>query len=107
MDILGMIKSWFKRKTAFEVSPPRTSYRGYIDSYKKFREPTDLELFKELKNTAWTCATINASVCANYPPKLYVKTFPGQPQPKCKVKQLPPQHPLLLQSSPAVVEEVT
>ena len=39
----------------------------------------------ELKGAAWTCASINASVCASYPPKLYVATAPGQAAPKCAV----------------------
>ena len=40
----------------------------------------------ELKCTAWTCASINASVCASYPPKLYVATRKDQPVPKCRTK---------------------
>jgi HK97 family phage portal protein len=37
----------------------------------------------ELKGTAWTCASINASVCASFPPRLFVRTSPGQARPKC------------------------
>jgi HK97 family phage portal protein len=42
----------------------------------------------ELKGTAWGCISINAAVCANFPPKLYVATRPGQAPPKCLTKSL-------------------
>jgi HK97 family phage portal protein len=42
----------------------------------------------ELKNTAFTCASINAAVCAAYPPRLYVATHSGQSTPKCLTKRL-------------------
>jgi HK97 family phage portal protein len=49
---------------------------SFIDSFKRERNPTPNELMAELKNTAFTCATINAAVCAAFPPKLYVATDP-------------------------------
>src|ERR1700676_4497566 len=45
---------------------------SYVDAFKRTREPTPNELMGELKNTAWTCASINAATCAAYPPGLYV-----------------------------------
>lgn len=50
------------------------------------RPPTARELIGELKNTAWTCASINAAVCASYSPRLYVATFPRQAAPKCATR---------------------
>jgi HK97 family phage portal protein len=66
------------------------AWRGsnYTDKYKRNREPTPNELIEELKGVAWACASINASVCANFPPTLYVRTPKGQPQPKCLTKAI-------------------
>src|SRR5690242_2084845 len=63
---------------------------GFVDAYKRNRNPTPNELMAELKGTAWGCVSINAAVCANYPPKLFVATRPGQAPPKCLTKALPP-----------------
>ena len=43
------------------------------------RNPTATRLLAESKNTAWTCASINAAVCAGFPPSLYVTTRPDSP----------------------------
>jgi HK97 family phage portal protein len=60
---------------------------AFIDSFKRERNPSPNELMAELKNTAFTCATINAAVCAAFPPKLYVATDPRtQPQARCMKK---------------------
>jgi HK97 family phage portal protein len=60
---------------------------AFIDSFKRERNPSPNELMAELKNTAFTCATINAAVCAAFPPKLYVATDPRtQPQARCLKK---------------------
>jgi HK97 family phage portal protein len=56
---------------------------SYIDAFKRSRNPSPNELMAELKGAAWTCASINASVCASFPPKLYVATRKGEPAPKC------------------------
>jgi hypothetical protein len=34
---------------------------SYVDAYKRNRNPTPNELQAELKNTAWTCASMNAT----------------------------------------------
>jgi HK97 family phage portal protein len=61
---------------------------GFIDAFKRNRNPTPNEQLAELKNTAFTCASINAAVCAAYPPRLYVATHADQPEPKCLTKRL-------------------
>src|SRR5271167_4249581 len=63
---------------------------GFQDIWKRTRVPTPKELLEELKNTAWVCAAINASVCATYAPALYVATSKSQPQPKCKTAPVEP-----------------
>ena len=47
------------------------------------RGPSNFELLDQLKSTAWTCASINSSAIARFPPKLYVSTSKSQPRPKC------------------------
>src|SRR5258708_29224909 len=65
---------------------------SFIDAFKRQRNPTPNELMAELKNTAFTCASINAAVCAAFPPKLYVATDPRlQPEARCLKKSLEPQ----------------
>src|SRR3954454_23785461 len=56
---------------------------GHIDAYRRQRVPSPHDLLFELKNVVFTCASINASVCASYPPKLYVSTGAQEPKPKC------------------------
>src|SRR5438132_7066846 len=57
---------------------------SFIDSFKRERSPTANELMAELKNTAFTCATMNAAVCAAHAPRLYVATDPKtQMQARC------------------------
>jgi HK97 family phage portal protein len=89
---------------------------GFVDAYKRNRNPTPNELMAELKGTAWGCISINAAVCANYPPKLYVATRRGQAPPKCLTKALPPAAERRLRDAPHlarhtkaadVLEEVT
>lgn len=61
-----------------------------MDAYQRNRQPSPNDLLAELKGAAWTCASINASVCANFAPRLYVATHPGQPAPKCLTRPLDP-----------------
>src|SRR5262249_24173947 len=61
---------------------------GFVDAFKRNRNPTPNEQLAELKNTAFTCASINAAVCAAYPSRLYVATHPDPPEPKCLTKRL-------------------
>ena len=89
---------------------------GTIDAYRRQRAPTPVELLQELKNTAWTCASINASVCAGFAPKLYVTTKRSDAQPKCPTKALRAKDEEKLRSLPHLasytgkalsIEEVT
>jgi HK97 family phage portal protein len=63
---------------------------SFIDAFQRVRQPTPTELLNELKNTAWTCASINASVCASFPPRLYVATGADQPPPCCRTRAVEP-----------------
>ena len=60
----------------------------FVDAFKRNRVPTPNELLGELKNAAFTCASINSAVCAAFRPRLYVVTHPGQPEPKCATRGL-------------------
>lgn len=107
----GFLASFFHRlgrwlapgkSTALAAS----SGASFLDSFRRVREPSASELLAELKNTAWTCATLNASVCASHPPRLYVRTLPGQDHPKCATRPLPVDHPLRIEHKGMRVEEV-
>lgn len=110
--VLSNALHWFAdritpKANAAVVSTGETG-SGFIDAYKKHRQPNNSDLLNELKNTAWTCASINAAVCAANPPKLYVKTEQNQSRPKCQTKAISPDHPLAIQHKGlAMVEEVT
>jgi hypothetical protein len=100
----------------YALTGSQWSGTGFVDSYRRNRLPTPNEILAELKNTAWTCASINASTCANYPPRLYVITEHNQPRPKCQTKALAPRIERRLRSLPhlparaksaATIEEVT
>jgi HK97 family phage portal protein len=87
---LHRLARWLDAKAA----PPalaggQWSGTSFVDAYKRQRNPTPNELMAELKNTAFTCATINAGVCAAYPPRLYVATGDGQAVPKCLTRPVP------------------
>ena len=73
---------------------------SFIDSYRRNRAPTPNEILAELKNTAWTCASLNASVCASHPPRLYVRTQTNQARPKCLTKSLSAATENRLRSTP-------
>lgn len=86
---LHRLAAWVARKTAPAVirlsSPDRF---GFVDAYRRLRSPTSLDLLSELKNTAYACANLNAAVCASYPPRLFVTTRPGEPEPRCLTRRL-------------------
>jgi len=89
MTLLDKLFSLFARKT---MPPALTggqwSGTGFIDSYKRNRNPTPNELIAELKGTAWTCATLNVAACESNSPRLYVKTSADEPLPKCLTKPI-------------------
>ncbi|MCI0380332.1 MAG: phage portal protein [Gemmataceae bacterium] len=108
MNLFRRLLRLFRRKSAPAFLPP-TPAHTFLDAYRAHRSPTPAELLASLKNTAWTCTSINAAVCASYPPKLYVATGQGQPPPRCRTRALDPAtvRKLSLRSSSACqVEEV-
>ncbi len=85
--LLDRLTRWFRRKSA--PPAPTDGWRtGFVDAYHKHHEPTAAELLGQLKNTEFACASVNAAVCAAYPPRLYVATARDRAI-KCKTKALP------------------
>jgi HK97 family phage portal protein len=76
------------RNTPAALMGNQWSGTTFVDAYQRRRSPTPNELLAELKNTAFTCATTNAAVCANYPPRLFVATHDRQPEARCHKKAL-------------------
>ena len=60
---------WLARKTApatvRDGSPERPSF---VDAYRRLRTPSGHDLLAELKNTAYACATLNATLSYGVPP---------------------------------------
>lgn len=67
---------------------PQWTGTSFLDSFQRNREPTPTELLAELKNTAFACASINAAVCASFPPRLFVATQANQPMARCLTRAL-------------------
>lgn len=86
-NFLHRFARWLMRKTAPAMLPPSSGV-GLLDAYRRHRAPTAAELLAELKNTAWTCASINAAACASLAPRLYVSTGPNQAPPRCATRGL-------------------
>src|SRR5262249_31247860 len=84
------LAAWLRPKTIpSSLTGGQWSGTSFVDAFKRNREPTPNELMAELKNTAFTCATINAAVCAAYPPRLYVATQASTaPAPRCLTRAL-------------------
>ncbi len=91
MNLFQRLAAWLSPK-AVPSSLTGGQWTGttFTDAYQRLRQPTANELLAELKGTAWTCASLNAATCANFPPRLYVATHAGQPAPKCATKALDP-----------------
>jgi HK97 family phage portal protein len=88
-NALHTLASWLSPK-AIPTSLAGNQWTGttYVDVFKRERDPAPNELMAELKGTAWTCASINAGVCATFPPRLYVATDPDQPAARCLTRAL-------------------
>ncbi len=86
-NALRRLTRWFERR-ALPARYQRGPWTVIGDSSLRPRQPTALELLAELKGTAWTCASINAGVCASFPPRLYVSTRPDQSPPRCVTRWL-------------------
>jgi len=99
---------WMRPKNA-PASLTGNQWTGtpFLDSYQRNRQPNANELLSELKGTAWTCATLNASVCAAYPPKLYVATHEGQARARCLTRSLPAAIENRLRASPNLPPRIT
>src|SRR5438552_18007004 len=82
MNLLKKLTHWLRRKSSPSYLPSAQAAPA-LDAYRRQRAPTPIELLGELKNTAWSCASINAAACASFAPKLYVSTSNGQPKPRC------------------------
>jgi len=87
-QLLHRLARWVATKTAPSTVAPSYSETPFIDAYRRVRTPSAHELVSELKNTAYTCATLNAGVCASYPPRLYVTTRPGERNARCLTRSL-------------------
>lgn len=87
--LLHRFARWLTKKSA-PASLAGSQWHGprLIDFYRRMAAPTATDLLAELKSTAWTCASINSSVCASYPPRLYVATGTGQSPPRCLTRRL-------------------
>jgi HK97 family phage portal protein len=116
-SLLHQLARWLAHKTMpAALTGSQWSGTSYVDAFKRLREPRPNELLAELKGTAWTCISLNAAVCATFPPRLYVVTRHNQPRPKCPTKALEPRAERHLRDaerlaaytkSAAVIEEVT
>lgn len=83
----GRVRRWLRPKAI--GSPGEWTSVSTLESGRSRRQPSGLELLDELKNTVFTCASINAAACAAFPPRLYVATHDGQPAPRCSTRALP------------------
>jgi HK97 family phage portal protein len=91
MNLFDRLARWWLRKTPpASLTGGQWTGTGFVDSFRRNRNPTANELMAELKGTAWTCASINAAVCASYHPRLYVRSGANDPRPKCLTRSLPP-----------------
>src|SRR5437588_3194 len=88
-SLLHRLAAWVAAKTVpAGLTGSQWTGTNFVDSFKRNRNPTPNELMAELKATAWTCATINAAVCASFPPRLFVATRASQREPKCATKSV-------------------
>src|SRR5262245_2101869 len=91
------------------LAPPRPAASGWPMPGRA--PPSAADLLSELKATAWACASLNASACAAFPPRLYVTTAPGQAAPRCLTRSLGGPEERRLRAarrlnSPSRIEEV-
>jgi HK97 family phage portal protein len=87
--MLHRFARWLLAKTA-PTYLPVSAGPATLDFWRSVRAPNADDLLRELKNTSWTCASINAAVCAALPPRLYVQTAAGEPAPRCLTRALEP-----------------
>jgi HK97 family phage portal protein len=115
--LLHRLSRWLYKKTMpSSLAGEQWSGTHYVDAFKRTREPTANQLLAELKGVAWACISINAAVCASYPPRLYVATREGDQRAKCRARALSARAEHRLRTTPrlalrlksaARIEEVT
>src|SRR5688572_4415583 len=109
MNLLRHFTRWLRRKAAPSYLPAANPAPS-LDTYRRHRVPTANDLLNELRNTAWACASINAAVCASFPPRLFVVNGPDQPPLHLRTRSLDlrTQRRLLAHahSSASAIEEV-
>lgn len=89
---LAALARWLRLKAAPNVLKGSGPGMDFADAFRRLRAPSPPELLTELKNTAWTCASINAAVCASYSPRLYVATRADEQPARWTTRALtPPQ----------------
>jgi len=79
---------------------------GSLDRWRVLGTPSLSQLIQELKGTAWSCITINSSVCASFTPKLFVRTNSQQARPRAVTRALSKAWQRRLKASSPEVEEV-
>lgn len=89
-DTLRRLADCLHRKSLPRLPLVTGAGPSFLDAYRRRHEPTGAELLSELKNTAWTCAGINAAVCASFPPRLYVATTGMDSAPRCLTRAVSP-----------------
>jgi HK97 family phage portal protein len=107
-NALNALAAWLSRK-AVPTSLAGNQWTGttFVDVFKRTRNPTANELMAELKGAAWTCASINASVCASFAPRLYVATYPDQPSARCLTRALDRRTERRLRQAPHLPPRLT
>ena len=84
MSLIKRVAQWWRGKSVADDD----SFVSLDAPPRRHRQPSPIELLAELKSTAWACASINASVCAAHPPRLFVSVAPGLPRPRCLTRSL-------------------
>jgi hypothetical protein len=108
MRFIHQLAHWLSRKgTPRSLTGRQWTGTTFSDVWRRNREPTPNELLAELKGTAWTCASLNAAVCAAYPPRLFVATGRDQPAARCLTQALDPDTEMRLRSLPHLPPRVT
>ncbi|GIW79448.1 MAG: hypothetical protein KatS3mg105_1255 [Gemmatales bacterium] len=81
---------WLRRKGAPTPLGATSGGWSFVDALHRVGQPSAGELMAELKSIVFACASLNAGVCASFPPRLFVTTTEGQSPPKCRTRKLDP-----------------
>jgi len=101
MRFIHHLTGWLGRKgNPRSLTGRQWTGTTFSDVWRRNREPTPNELMAELKGTAWTCASLNAAVCAAYPPRLFVATGRDQTAARCLTRALDANTEMRLRSLP-------